>query len=92
MVMRSGLQAPIRYPGTAQARDVCFHLYGIAEKNATHDEKRYLPLVKKRNVEGNLSDLIVKAVLKRSQKTSFLDAIRGVYLSLLDCMQKNEPY
>jgi gamma-glutamyl:cysteine ligase YbdK (ATP-grasp superfamily) len=92
MVMRRGLHAQTLYPGITQARDVCLHLYEIAEANTTPEEKKYLPLIKKRIVEGNLSDLIVKTVLKRSQKTSFSEAIRGVYLSLLECMRKNDPY
>lgn len=92
LVLRCGLRAPTLYPGTARARDVCFLLYEIAEKNATREEKIYLPLIKKRIMEGNLSDLIVNAVLKRSQKTSFSEAIRGVYLSLLECLRKNKPY
>jgi gamma-glutamyl:cysteine ligase YbdK (ATP-grasp superfamily) len=92
LVMRYGLDAETRYPDTTQARDVCFRLYKIAEKNASNDEKIYLPVVKKRIVEGNLSELIVKAVLKRSQKTSFKEAVYGVYSSLLNSLRKNDPF
>lgn len=90
-VMKDGLKAMVR-AGTSNARDVCSHFYDIAVRNATEDEKKYLWLVKKRIAEGNLSDLVIRDIVKRSQKTSLIEAIHGVYATLKQKLRKNEPY
>jgi predicted CopG family antitoxin len=61
-------------------------------ENASVEEKAYLPLVKTRIEEGNLSNLIRKAILKKEQKTNLQEAIIKVYLKLVDCLAENRMY
>ena len=91
-IIKDGLEAKVLYSKASKARDVCLHFYDIATRNATEDEKKYLWLVKKRIVEGNLSNLIAKNITKRSQKTSLEEAIRDVYLILIKNLRDNKPY
>ena len=91
-VIRDGLEAKVLYPGASKARDVCLRFYDVAVRNATEEEGKYLWLVKKRITEGNLSNLIVRDVVKKSQKTSLTEAIRSVYLTLVENLRDNESY
>ncbi|XES76898.1 MAG: glutamate-cysteine ligase family protein [Candidatus Bathyarchaeia archaeon] len=92
LVLAEGLNAQVRHPRGPTARSVCQHLYTVAWANATAEEKTYLPLVKKRIEQGNLSDVIRKDVLKRAQHTDFMDAIITVYSKLIRCLATNQPY
>lgn len=91
-IIRSGLEAKVLNPEASTARDICLHFHDIATRNALEDEKKYLWLVKKRIVDGNLSNLIVKNIIKKSQKTSLEEAIRKVYLALVENLRDNKPY
>jgi gamma-glutamyl:cysteine ligase YbdK (ATP-grasp superfamily) len=91
-VIKAGLEANVLHSTFSKAYDVCLHFYSIALKNATEDEKKYLWLIKKRITEGNLSNLIIRDIAKRSQKTSPVEAIRGVYLKMIENLKNNEPY
>ncbi len=91
-VVRHGLEAPVQHPKGKTARQVCRHLMQIASKNATKEEKQYLPIIKKRIDVGNLSNLILREVAKKIQKTDFDEAIFSVYSSLADCLEKNQVY
>jgi len=91
-VIRDGLEAKIHYPEASKARDVCLHFYETAVRNSTEEERKYLWLVRKRIVEGNLSDLIVRDIVKKSQKTSLVEAICNVYLALVENLRDNETY
>jgi len=91
-VIKDGLDAKVQHPKASTAREVCRYFYKIAEENATQEEKEYLRIVKKRIEEGNLSNIILKNVINRSQKTDLKEAIFGVYLSLLRNLTENKIY
>ena len=91
-VIKDGLDAPVKHPKGSTARQVCTYLYRIAEENASPEEKKYLGIVKRRIAEGNLSDLILKEVTKKTLKTDLREAIFTVYTSLANCLEKNKIY
>ena len=91
-VIKEGLEATVQHPKGPTARDVCKYYYRIALENASVEEKAYLPLVKTRIEEGNLSNLIRKSILKKEQKTNLHEAIINVYLKLVDCLAENRMY
>jgi len=91
-VVRHGLDAQVQHPKGKTARQICRHLMKIASKNATKEEKRYLSIIKKRIDVGNLSNIILREVAKKIQKTDFDEAIFSVYSSLADCLEKNKVY
>jgi gamma-glutamyl:cysteine ligase YbdK (ATP-grasp superfamily) len=91
-VVKDGLEAKVQNPAGKTARQTCLRLLKLASENADADEKKYLWLVERRISEGSLSDVICKRVLARAQKTSFHEAIVGVYSSLIRCLRDNEPY
>jgi len=89
-VLRKGLQASVQHPEGKTAREVCLHLFKIALGNATAEEKRYLSIIKQRIEGGNLSDIILRSVAQRAQKTDSEEAIIAVYSHLADCLEKNK--
>ena len=91
-VVRLGLDAHVQHPKGRTAKRVCEHLLSIAEKNASAEEKKYLPTIKLRIEEGNLSDLILKEVNKKALRTDFDEAVFSVYSSLADCLERNRVY
>jgi len=91
-VVRDGLDAYVQHSRGETAKQVCRHLLEIALTNATWEEKKYLPIVKKRIEGGNLSDIILREIAKKVQKTDLEEAIFSVYFTLADCLEKNEVY
>jgi len=91
-IVRDGLDAYVQHPEGKTARQVCRHLLEIASKNATYEEKKYLPIVKRRIETGNLSDIILREIAKKVQKTDLEEAIFCIYSSLADCLEKNQFY
>ncbi len=91
-VIAKGLNAPTESPNGRTAREVCQSLYKIAWKNASLEEKKYLPIVKKRIDQGSLSDLIRERVLRRAQRTNFEEAVVSVYSKLTESLMDNQPY
>ncbi len=91
-VIKNGLNAEVQNPHGSTAHQVCQHLYNLAWANATAEEKKYLPIIKRRIDGGNLSDLIRERVSKRAQRTDFAEAIRDVYSTLIKCLANNQPY
>jgi gamma-glutamyl:cysteine ligase YbdK (ATP-grasp superfamily) len=91
-VIKEGLEATVQHPKGPTARDVCKYYYRIALENASVEEKAYLPLVKTRIEEGNLSNLIRRAILRKEQKTDLPEAVVNVYLKLVDCLAENRMY
>ncbi len=91
-VVAKGLDAQVQNPNGSTARDVCRHMLRIAEENAQKEEKRYLPIVKKRIENGNLSDTIKRDVLEKAKEVSFKEAIIAVYSKLIKCLAANQPY
>lgn len=91
-VIREGRKAIVAHPKGPTARDVCNYLYGLASKHASDEDNEYLPLVKRRIEEGNLSEVIVRKVQQKSQKAETHEAIISTYLDLSKALQKNTPY
>jgi gamma-glutamyl:cysteine ligase YbdK (ATP-grasp superfamily) len=89
-VMRIGLQARVQHPKGKTAGEVCLHLLQTALSNATDEEKRYLPIIKQRIEGGNLSNIILRNVAKKAQKTDLHEAIFTTYSHLADCLEKNQ--
>jgi gamma-glutamyl:cysteine ligase YbdK (ATP-grasp superfamily) len=88
-VVAEGLRA---CPSGRTARAVCQAFYGIAWKNASKEEKKYLPLVKKRIDNGSLSETIRGRVEKKAKKTSFGEAVISIYSKLAESLIQNQPY
>lgn len=91
-VLASGLNAQVLNPHGPTARHVCNYLYNVAWGNAGSEEKKFLPIVKKRVDQGNLSDALKTNVLKRAQHSDFMEAILTVYSKLINCLVANQPY
>jgi glutamate---cysteine ligase / carboxylate-amine ligase len=91
-VIKDGLNAAVLNLHGKTARQVCQHYLKLAHEYAEADERGYLWLIKRRIDEGNLSEQIRRAVLKRAEKTSFRQAIVDVYSTLIKCLHNNEPY
>jgi len=89
-VMRKGLEARVQHPNGRTAKQVCRHLFRIASKNATSEEKQYLPIISRKIESGNLSDVILKRVANKSRRTDFEEATFAVYSMLADCLEKNQ--
>jgi len=91
-VIKHGLKAKVSHPKGPTARDVCNYFYHIAWKNATKEEKKYLPIIEKRIQKGSLSDLIKTAVKRKAQRTNFQEAILEIYLKLIKHLINNETF
>lgn len=91
-VVEMGLKAKVMHPHGQTARQVCEHFFKIAWKNATKEEKRYLPMIKKRIECGSLSEIIRDRVKRRAQKTNFKEAVIDVYSRLIRSLVENQPY
>jgi gamma-glutamyl:cysteine ligase YbdK (ATP-grasp superfamily) len=91
-VIKEGLSAKVQHPQGPTARSVCEHLYRLACKYALDEEKPYLPLIRRRIDEGNLSEIISREVKARTQKTDMHEAIVGVYTNLVRSLTDNTPY
>ena len=91
-IIAKGLEAKTLHPEGNTARQVCQYFFNIASKYANENEREYLWIIEKRIKEGNLSELIRKRVLKKTQKTTFDEAVISVYSKLVECLADNQPY
>jgi glutamate---cysteine ligase / carboxylate-amine ligase len=91
-VLANGLRANVLNPHGPTARHVCQYLFDLAFANAEKDEKEYLPLIKKRIINGSLSDVIRQNILKKAQHIDFREALAEVYSTLINCLATNHPY
>jgi len=91
-IIKDGLDARVQHPAGNTAKRVCQHLLKIAYENANEEEKEYLPLIKQRMDSGNLSQMILRDISKRTQKTDISEAIFDIYSSLADCLTNNRVY
>ena len=91
-VIKEGLAIHVSSPLGETARQVCQHYLKLATQYAEGDEKKYLPLVKRRIDGGCLSELIRAKVRQRAEKTIFHEAIVDVYSTLINCLRNNEPF
>lgn len=91
-IVNAGLNAKTANPYGHTAREVCRHLYDVAWKNASNEERDYLRLVHQRIENGNLSEVIRGNVQRRSQKSDLREAVLDVYLGLAKSLRDNRPY
>jgi carboxylate-amine ligase len=91
-IVKDGLNAEIQHRHGRAASQVCMYFLRVAEESATREEKRYLPVVRKRIERGSLSETIRERVKNRSQRTDLREAIVGVYSKLIRSLVDNEPY
>jgi gamma-glutamyl:cysteine ligase YbdK (ATP-grasp superfamily) len=89
-VLRKGLQAHVQHPKGKTAGEVCGHLLQTALSNATDEERKYLRIIKQRIEGGNLSNIILRNVAKKAQRTDLKEAIFTTYSRLADTLEKNE--
>jgi carboxylate-amine ligase len=88
-IVAEGLNAR---PSGRSARAVCESLYAVAWKNASQQERKYLPIVRKRINDGSLSEIIRERVEKKIQKTDFREAVITIYSKLAESLMDNRPY
>jgi len=91
-VIKDGLNTQVSSLNGSTARQVCQNYLNLAEKYADADEKKYLWLIKRRIMEGSLSEVIRKKVRLHTEKTDFHEAIKSVYSTLIKSLCTNEPY
>jgi Glutamate-cysteine ligase family 2(GCS2) len=91
-IVRHGLGAKVQRSCGQTARQVCQHLLQIALDHASDEEKIYLPIVRKRIEQGNLSCIIRERVKRKAQRTGFREAIISVYSELMKSLMDNQPY
>jgi gamma-glutamyl:cysteine ligase YbdK (ATP-grasp superfamily) len=91
-VIKKGLEAKVQHPKGSTARQVCRFLYRMAWKNADPEEKHFLGFIKQRVEKGSLSDLIVKELTMRIQKTSLEEAIFTIYSTLTRNLEENKVW
>jgi gamma-glutamyl:cysteine ligase YbdK (ATP-grasp superfamily) len=91
-IMKSGLDAHVLHPKGSTAKQVCRHLLEIACGSANWEEKKYLPLIKQRIENGNLSQMILRDITKKTRKMDIEEAIFDLYSSLANCLSNNRVY
>jgi gamma-glutamyl:cysteine ligase YbdK (ATP-grasp superfamily) len=91
-IITKGLEAEVLHPEGETARQVCQYFFNLASRYANENERKYLWIIEKRIKEGNLSDIIRKRVVKKTQKTTFKEAVISVYSKLAECLADNQPY
>jgi gamma-glutamyl:cysteine ligase YbdK (ATP-grasp superfamily) len=91
-VVADGLDGKLQNPNGKTAREVCLSLLKIAFENASKEEKKFLPIIEKRIIEGNLSEIVRETVKVKSQKTNPEEAIIDVYSELAESLIDNRPY
>lgn len=91
-IVTDGLIAKTLNPQGKTARDVCRYLLKLALGSASQEERDYLPLIRKRIENGNLSAIIRERVNAKTRKKDFREAVVEVYLELAETLVKNKPY
>jgi gamma-glutamyl:cysteine ligase YbdK (ATP-grasp superfamily) len=71
--------------GTASCRPELLRLYWEALRAATPEERKYLPLIKKRIEEGSIAELM-------SQQVKDGADIRDLALEMAACLKENRPF
>jgi len=92
-IIMNGLSASVHHPHGETARRVCeYYYHNLALGNATADEKKYLPIIRRRIESGNLSEILRERVKKKSQRTDLKEAIIDTYSELAENLTKDQPY
>jgi gamma-glutamyl:cysteine ligase YbdK (ATP-grasp superfamily) len=71
--------------GVARLQPELMRLYDMAERNATRDELRYLPLIKRRIERGSLAEIL-------SRKAKNMANLHPLLRDLEYCLRHNIPY
>jgi hypothetical protein len=71
--------------GVAGMRPELEKLFRIAQKSATEEEKRYLPVVAKRIEQGSLAEVMVQKLHENGEIEPFLS-------EMVWCLKENRPY
>jgi gamma-glutamyl:cysteine ligase YbdK (ATP-grasp superfamily) len=91
-IIKNGLEAEVLNPKGKTAGQICQCFLNLSLKYADEQERKYLWIIEKRIKEGNLSKLIRRRILNRSQKTTLDEAIISIYSKLAKCASDNQPY
>ena len=75
--------------GTAGLQPELEKLFSAAEKSATSEERRYLPLVAKRIEQGSLAEVMVQKLQETGLKE---DGIKQMMSRMQWCLKENQPY
>lgn len=71
--------------GTASCRPELLHLYRDALKAATPEERKYLPLIKRRIEDGSVAELMARQVRDG-------ESVRDVAKRMAACLRENHPF
>ena len=74
--------------GTAGLQPELEKLFSAAEKSATSEERRYLPLVAKRIEQGSLAELMVQKLQETGLKE---EGIKQLMRQMQWCLKENQP-
>lgn len=91
-IVMNGLDAEVHHPCGSTARQVCRCLLRTALKNASDEEKKYLPLIARRIEIGSLSEIIRAKIAHKTRKVDFKEATVDVYSNLMKSLIDNQPY
>jgi len=75
--------------GTAGMRPELEGLLRLAERSATKEEKRYLPLMARRIEQGSLAELMMQ---KLKETGAVEEEIKGLMRQMQWCLKENRPY
>lgn len=75
--------------GTAALQPELERLLRLAEKSATKEEKRYLPLIARRIEQGSLAELMVE---KLQETGAGVEQIKDLMRQIQWCLKENRPY
>jgi len=75
--------------GTAGLQPELEKLFSAAEKSATSEERRYLPLLAKRIEQGSLAELMVQKLQETGLKE---EGIKQMMSQMQWCLKENQPY
>ncbi|OPY50311.1 MAG: Carboxylate-amine ligase YbdK [Methanosaeta sp. PtaU1.Bin112] len=84
--LQETLEEAMRH-GVAGMRPELEKLFAAAEKSATAEEKRYLPLIAKRIEQGSLAEIIVQKL-----KSETNGRIEPIMRHMQWCLKENRPY
>jgi hypothetical protein len=75
--------------GVAGLRPELERLFAAAEKNATVEERRYLPLIATRIDQGSLAEIMVRKLRESGAGT---EGIKSLMRQMQWCLKENRPY
>lgn len=91
-VVKDGFRAKVSDPRGKTAREVCSLLLKVADKNGSDEERKFIPLIRKRINNGSLSEIIRERIVRKAQRTDIREAMLNIYLKLTESLIENRPY